>query len=63
VTSDIVITANGFANGTKALGTPNISVNGHILSIDDVYGADEYMVFSNGVHILTVEKDGTVTVV
>lgn len=64
VNADITITAEARQGGDEArLSAPVLSVSGHTLTINTVDGAEEYKVYNNGVHILTVKADGTVTVV
>ena len=63
VTADIVITAEAGQGGTIQLSAPVLSVDGHVLTINSEEGAEQYKIYDDGVHILTVNADGTVTVV
>ena len=63
VYADITITAEAVSGDAPRLAAPVISVSGHTLTINTVDGADEYRIYNNGVHILTVKADGTVTTV
>lgn len=61
VSGDIVITAEAIEGEITQLATPVISLDGNILTIGEVDNAEEYAIYHNGVHILTVKPDGTVT--
>lgn len=63
VDGHITIAAAGIEGEVTQLATPVLTVDGHTLIIGEVDGAEEYEIYSNGVHILTVAADGTVTVV
>lgn len=60
---DIIITAEAIEGEITQLATPAISLDGHTLSIGEVDNAEEYVIYNNGEHILTVKPDGTVTTV